>query len=129
MGRGIDGIEIFGEREARRDFLHRLQSLCESKSLSIEEGKGYVVQKPSLYLKFSCDNNSEHYAATSEIRCTGNASSYKVRGIGRRTTSATGMTIRKIEAIERQGCFWMSLKTKDNVRAVCGCRSTPPLDL
>jgi len=24
MGRGIDGIEVFGDREDRKDFLHRL---------------------------------------------------------------------------------------------------------
>lgn len=35
MGRGIDGIEIFGDLEDRKDFLHRLENLCESKSLSI----------------------------------------------------------------------------------------------
>ena len=35
MGRGIDGIEIFGDIEGRRDFLNRLKSLCESKALSI----------------------------------------------------------------------------------------------
>ena len=35
IGRGIDGIEIFGDTEDRRDFLCRLKSLCESKSLSI----------------------------------------------------------------------------------------------
>jgi len=35
MGRGINGLEIFGDREERKDFLLRLETLCASKSLSI----------------------------------------------------------------------------------------------
>jgi len=35
MGRGIDGIEIFGSKKDREDFLGRLQDLCEKEALSI----------------------------------------------------------------------------------------------
>ena len=35
MGRGIDGIEIFGSKKDCQDFLGRLQDLCENESLSI----------------------------------------------------------------------------------------------
>jgi REP-associated tyrosine transposase len=35
MGRGIDGLEIFGDRKDCVDFLARLKNLCEKKALSI----------------------------------------------------------------------------------------------
>ena len=35
MGRGIDGLEIFGSKKDCEDFLGRLQDLCEKKALSI----------------------------------------------------------------------------------------------
>jgi hypothetical protein len=34
MGRGIDGIEIFGSKKDCEDFLGRLQDLCEKEALS-----------------------------------------------------------------------------------------------
>jgi putative transposase len=35
MGRGIDGIKIFGRKKDYEDFLVRLQDLCEQGALSI----------------------------------------------------------------------------------------------
>jgi REP-associated tyrosine transposase len=35
MGRGIDGIEIFGDRKDRKDFIDRLKNLCESEALCV----------------------------------------------------------------------------------------------
>jgi len=35
MGRGINGIQIFGERDDCTDFLDRLKKLCESKAMSV----------------------------------------------------------------------------------------------
>jgi putative transposase len=35
MGRGIDGIDIFGDKKDCMDFLDRLKQLCESKAMSI----------------------------------------------------------------------------------------------
>lgn len=35
MGRGIEGIEIFGKGEDREDFLNRLANLCESEALCV----------------------------------------------------------------------------------------------
>lgn len=35
MGRGIDGLKIFGDRKDCEDFLDRLKDLCEREALSI----------------------------------------------------------------------------------------------
>ena len=35
MGRGIDAIQIFGEKDDCTDFLDRLKNLCESKAMSV----------------------------------------------------------------------------------------------
>ena len=35
LGRGTDGLKIFGDRKDCEDFLNRLKVLCESEALSI----------------------------------------------------------------------------------------------
>ena len=35
MGRGIDGLKIFGTKKDRVDFLARLENLCEKGDISI----------------------------------------------------------------------------------------------
>jgi len=38
MGRGIDGLKIFGGKKDREDFLGRLKDLCDKEALSIYAG-------------------------------------------------------------------------------------------
>ena len=42
MGRGIDGVDVSGDKKDRMDFLARLKSLCDSKAIQ------YIFRKKIL---------------------------------------------------------------------------------